>query len=366
MHGAGLVRELKRQDEQAVCQAWGGDLMTQAGASVLKHYRELAFMGFVEVVRNLPTILRNMKTCKQQIESFRPDALILIDYPGFNLRIARWAHEQGYAVYYYISPQIWAWHRSRVHQIKRFVHRMFVILPFEREFYASYGVEVSFVGHPLLDVVLDWQPSADFRTANGLDERPIVALLPGSRRQEIERILPTMAQVASSFSPYQFVIGVAPAQPLSYYREVLAQVPDSQSIACVQGQTYELLAHAQAALVGSGTATLETALFGVPEVVCYRGSQLSYAIARRLVDIKYISLVNLIMDRPLVTELIQHELSPERLKQELTHVLSERGRAEIKAGYEELRHKLGEKGAAFRTVAAILAEKNGSTEKMEA
>ncbi len=354
LHAAALVRELLARDPQAECVGWGGDLMAQAGARVLKHYRELAFMGFAEVVKNLPAILRNFRLCREQIADFRPDALILIDYPGFNLRMARWAKLAGHRVFYYISPQIWAWHRSRVHQVKRYVDRMFVILPFEQEFYSRYGVEVDFVGHPLLDVVAAHQPAADFHARNGLDpQRPIVALLPGSRRQEVERILPAMAAVAGRFPSHQFVIAGAPAQPAALYRRVLSG--GYPGLPLVQGQTYDLLAHAQAALVGSGTATLETALFDVPEVVCYRGSALSYAIARRLVDVPFISLVNLVAGKELVKELIQDDLNPDQLEQALAPLLQPEGRQRLRDGYAELRRALGSQGAARATAAKIQA-----------
>jgi lipid-A-disaccharide synthase len=266
-------------------------------------------MGFVEVLKNLRTIVRNLRFCEQDILDYQPDALILIDYPGFNLRIAKWAKEQGIKVLYYISPQIWAWHTSRVHQIKATVDRMYVILPFEKEFYAKYNCEVDFVGHPLLDVVKGYAAAPDFRSKNGLTEAPIIALLPGSRKQEIIRMLSVMLEMAPLLPQYQFVIAGAPSMPVAFYEQILAEKQRPQNVKLVQKQTYDLLSQAEAALVTSGTATLETALFQVPEVVCYRGNNLSYQIAKRLISVKYISLVNLIVDKPLVKELIQNDFN---------------------------------------------------------
>lgn len=353
LHGSSLVRALLQEDPTAQVRAWGGDLMAVAGAQVVKHYRELAFMGFWEVAKNLPAILANFRSAKADILAWRPDALILIDYPGFNLRMAKWAKSKELRVFYYISPQLWAWHSSRVHGIKASVERMYVILPFEPEFYQRYNYEVEFVGHPLLDVVDAFQPPAAFRQTHGLDERPIIALLPGSRHQEISRMLEVMLQVTPHFPAYQFVIGAAPAIPTEFYQGIL-QRSGSSHICLVQGQTYALLSQAQAALVTSGTATLETALFNVPQVVCYRGSALSFWIARRLVNVPYISLVNLIAEQPVVKELIQHELTAERLGQELALLLDDAHAARIRQGYSLLRERLAPPGAAQRAASRIV------------
>ncbi len=347
LHGGSLVHALLREDPAAQVRAWGGDLMAAAGAEVVKHYRELAFMGFGEVVKNLPAILANFRLAKADILAWQPDALILIDYPGFNLRMAKWAKRKGLRVFYYISPQLWAWHSSRVYGIKACVERMYVILPFEPEFYQRYGYEVEFVGHPLLDVVEGFKPPATFRQMHGLDESPIIALLPGSRRQEIGRMLEVMLRVVPRFPAYQFVIGAAPAIPEAFYQDIL-QHSGLSDICLVQGQTYALLSQAQAALVTSGTATLETALFNVPQVVCYRGSALSFWIARQLVNVPYISLVNLIANQPVVKELIQHELTPERLGHELALLLDDAHAARIQRGYSLLRERLAPAGAAQR------------------
>ncbi|MGB3801412.1 MAG: lipid-A-disaccharide synthase, partial [Lewinella sp.] len=305
LHGSRLVSALRAQDADADVRAWGGELMEQAGAKVVKHYRDLAFMGFVEVVANLPTILANFGECKRDIEAFAPDRLVLIDYPGFNLRMAKWARRAGYDISYYISPQIWAWHTSRVKQVRANVDRMLVILPFEKDFYAEHGVEATFVGHPLLDVVED------------REERPRthIALLPGSRKQEITRSLPLMLAAAARLPEHEYVIAGAPGQDDLFYRMLVAAADSPPNLQLVSGDTYTVLAAAKAALVTSGTATLETALFGVPQVVCYRGSRLNYWLARRLVAsrIKFISLVNLVMDREVVPELIQDDFNLNRL-----------------------------------------------------
>lgn len=348
LHGSNLMKALKIEDPQADFRIWGGDLMQVAGGDLRKHYRDLAFMGFVEVLKNLRTIMRNLRFCEQDILEYQPDALILIDYPGFNLRIAKWAKQQGIKVLYYISPQIWAWHTSRVHQIKANVDRMYVILPFEKDFYAKYDCEVDFVGHPLLDVVQGYAAAADFRSKNNLDQRPIIALLPGSRKQEIIRMLGVMLEMAPLFPQHQFVIAGAPSMPLAFYEQILSEKQRPENVRLVQKQTYDLLSQSEAALVTSGTATLETALFKVPEVVCYKGNNLSYQIAKRLISVKYISLVNLIVDKPLVKELIQNDLNVKALHSELEKILQPDLRAGIAEGYTDLQTLMGDAGASRR------------------
>ena len=355
LHGSNLIKGLREADPQAECRAWGGDLMEAAGAELAKHYRDLAFMGFAEVVMNLRTILGNIKFCKQDILRYQPDALILIDYPGFNLRIAKWAKAQGFRVYYYISPQLWAWHSSRVHGIKASVDRLFVILPFEEDFYRQYDYEVDFVGHPLMDVVDDIPETENFRRDHQLDNRPIVALLPGSRKQEIERMLEVMLAITPAFTGYQFVIAGAPAQPESFYQKILDKArPDAAQVKLVNNRTYALLRHAEAALVTSGTATLETALFGVPQVVCYRGGRLSYLIARRLVQVDFIALANLIAEREVVRELIQDEYNAGNLKAELAKLFLPEHRRRIQEGYALIRDRLGRPGASRRAADLIV------------
>ncbi|MBB4079205.1 lipid-A-disaccharide synthase [Lewinella aquimaris] len=347
LHGSKLVEALRQRDPDAVIRAWGGDLMRAAGAEVVKHYRELAFMGFVEVVMNLRTILGNIKRCQEDIEAFNPDRLVLIDYPGFNLRIAKWARPRGLDVTYYISPQIWAWHTSRVYQVKANVDRMLVILPFERDFYAKYGVEATFVGHPLLDVVAEIEPTG---------ERKHVAILPGSRRQEISRSLPVMLAAAARLPEHTYVVAGAPGQDREVYDALIAAAPCPPKLKFVSSDTYGVLSGAHSAMVTSGTATLETALFGVPQVVCYRGNPLNYWLARRLVAkrIKYISLVNLVMDAPVVPELIQADFNETLLTETLQKTIAGPERDRQLKDLERLRVRLGEGGAASRAATAII------------
>ena len=356
LHGSNLLKALHAQQTGLDCRAWGGDLMQNAGATLVKHYRELAFMGFVEVAKNLRTILSNITFCKRDILDFKPDALVLIDYPGFNLRIARWAKEQGIKVVYYISPQLWAWHASRAHAIRRDVDKLLVILPFEQDFFRKYGIEAEFVGHPLLDEIgklgyLDIESSATNIPISQYPDLQRIALLPGSRKQEVSRILPRMLEVTKDFPDHQFVIAGATSLPEEYYQRFLEDYP---KVRLVRGQTYEVLRHSIAALVKSGTSTLETALLNVPQVVCYAGNWLSYHIAKQLVKVKYISLVNLIMDRTMVRELIQDELNRENLQVALADILTPEKSAALRTGYAELRKLLGEGGASHKAAAAIL------------
>ncbi|SMC32808.1 lipid-A-disaccharide synthase [Moheibacter sediminis] len=354
LHGSNLMKELKIKDPNAEFRLWGGDLMQQQGGTLVKHYKDLAFMGFSEVIMNLRTILNNIKICKKDIQEYKPDAVILVDYPGFNLRIAEFVKNLGIKVYYYISPQIWAWKTGRVHKIKKFVDRMFVILPFEKEFYAKYDYEVDFVGHPLLDAMKDL-PEINlqkFKSEHGLDERKVIALLPGSRKQEIKKKLPIMLSVEKDFPEYQFVVAGAPSLDLEFYKEI-----GGSQIRIVSNKTYDLLRISEAALVTSGTATLETALLNIPEVVCYKGSRISYEIGKRVVKyIKFISLVNLIMDKEVVKELIQQELNTKNLKSELTKILTEPKRSQVINDYKELRQKLGGQGASERTAELIVED----------
>jgi len=350
LHGSNLIKQLHQQDTNADIRCWGGDLMEQAGAHVVKHYRDLAFMGFIEVVMNLRTILRNMDFCKKDIAAFKPDVLVLVDYPGFNLRIAKWAKKQGLKVVYYISPQVWAWQESRVKGIKECVDIMLCILPFEQAFYHKWNYEVEYVGHPLVEVIKaakEGPPDPPF------SDKPIIAVLPGSRKQEVSVKLPIMLTMARHFPEYQFVVAQAPSLEDSFLENLTGQHPN---VSMVKGQTYGLLRQATAALVTSGTATLETALFGVPEVVCYKGSPISYFFAKRLIKVKYISLVNLVMDKLVVKELIQHDLTEANLLKELALLLNdEPTRRQVKADYAALWHKLGEKDASKRAAEIIFA-----------
>lgn len=352
LHGSNLMKALKQKDSTAEFRFWGGDLMAQQGGTLVKHYRDLAFMGFLEVAMNLRTILNNIKFCKEDIKNNRPDVLILVDYPGFNLRIAKFAKELGIKVVYYISPQLWAWKEGRVEIIKKYVDEMMVILPFEEDFYTKHGVHSHFVGHPLLDAISTLQniDVEEFKKENDLNEKEIIALLPGSRKQEVEKMLEMMLSVRSYFKEYQFVIAGAPSLPKEFYQSYV-----DENVHFVSNKTYDLLRCSKAALVTSGTATLETALLNVPEVVCYRGSKISYAIAKRLVkNIKYISLVNLIMDREVVKELIQNDLNTNNLVEELKKILETEKRTQLLRDYDLLREKLGGKGASENAADVIL------------
>lgn len=352
LHASNLMKELKTNDQQAEFRFWGGDLMSAvAQQEPVKHYRELAFMGFLEVAMNLNTILKNIRFCKEDITNYQPDVLILVDYPGFNLRIAKFAKELGLKVVYYISPQLWAWKENRVQIIKKYVDEMLVILPFEKPFYEKHGVDAQFVGHPLLDAISGLQDisAEDFKRENGLDHREIIALLPGSRKQEVEKMLEIMLSVRKDFAQYQFVIAGAPSLEREFYEKFV-----DHDVHFVSNRTYDLLRCSHAALVTSGTATLETALLNVPEVVCYRGSKISYEIAKRLVKhIKYISLVNLVMDAEVVTELIQEHLTTENLSSELRKIVDGPKRAEVLHNYQKLREKLGGAGASIKAAAII-------------
>jgi lipid-A-disaccharide synthase len=356
LHGANLIKELKQLDSIADIRCWGGDKMQEAGAKLVKHYRELAFMGFVEVIKNLRTIFRNLASCKADIINYKPDVLILIDYPGFNLRIAAWAKKQGIKVIYYISPQVWAWKESRVKGIRKNVDKMLVILPFEKEFYKKWDFEVEYVGHPLVQVIDDFSNAQKEKEQIGNiapfiedNHSPIIALLPGSREQEILKKLPIMLQVAEKFPDYHFVVAKAPGIENSFYDELLAPY---KNVSAVVNKTYPLLWECKAALVTSGTATLETALFAVPEVVCYKGNAVSFQIAKMLITIKYICLVNLIMNKEVVKELIQQDLTAENITLELRKILFDpEKQAQLNRDYMALRNLLSLGGDASSNAA---------------
>jgi len=353
LHASNLMKELKVEDPDAHFRCWGGDLMQQQGGELVKHYRNLAFMGFLEVIEHLPEILKNFRFCGRDLLRYKPDVLLLVDYPGFNLRMAKFASQHRIRVFYYISPQFWAWRSSRVRKVKKWVNKMFVILPFEKDFYNLHHYSVDFIGHPLLDVInerSDAVPRSQFLASNQLDERPIIALLPGSRRMEIKKMLREMLKVQNYFPDYQFVIAAAPAEPITFYQELIRGT--GARIIC--HQTYDLLRYSRAALVTSGTATLETALMRVPQIVCYKGNYFSYLIARQLIHVNYISLVNLIAGRPLVVELIQKEMNTVRLAEELKNILNEGTiRQSMIMGYDDLKTKLGGVGASSRAAKLI-------------
>ncbi len=352
LHGANLIKALKETDPNANFRFWGGDLMQAQAGTPVKHYRDLAFMGFAEVLMNLRTILKNIAFCKEDITSYKPDVIIFIDYPGFNMRIAKWAKEQGFKTQYYISPQLWAWKENRIKSIKQSIDEMYVILPFEKKFYEEkHNFPVHFVGHPLIDAIGNQTliNEKKFRKEHQLSDKPIIALLPGSRKQEITKMLEVMLSITPNFPDYQFIIAGAPSQEEAFYEAFLKK----NRVKLVMNKTYDILSLAHAALVTSGTATLETALFKVPEVVCYKGNFISYHIAKRVIKLDFISLVNLIMEQEVVTELIQDKFNKKNLKKELTKILEEQHRKKIFENYYVLEQKLGGRGASLKTAQLI-------------
>ena len=348
------MSSIQKLQPNAEFRFWGGDRMAEIGGEPIKHIDDLAFMGFIEIISNLRVILKNIKFCKEDIKAYQPDGLILIDYPGFNLRIAEYAKSIGIKVHYYVSPQIWAWKQNRIHKIKRVVDEMYSILPFEKAFYNKFGMLIHYVGHPLLDAIQSFQKVAltkqDFLAKNQLSDSPIIALLPGSRNQEIKIKLPIMLAASKSFKNHQIVIAGAPNKSKEFYRQIIKD----DSVLILENQTYDLLNNSALAMVTSGTATLETALFKVPQVVCYKASSISYQIAKRLIKVPYISLVNLIMDREVVKELIQHELTPENITTELNRFIE--NPVEIIADYELLATKLGGGGASLKVAQLIVKQ----------
>ena len=350
-HAARLMQELQQQDPAADFRFWGGDQMLAQGGELVRHYQDLAIMGFWEAATSILKFRGYLKDCQKDLLEFKPDVLILVDYAGFNLRMAKFAKENGIKVFYYISPKIWAWNQGRVEKVKAHVDRMFTILPFEQEFYQKFDYKVDYAGNPTADAVADFWPTTDFLQRNGLDEqKPIIAVLPGSRKQEIEEMLHIMLAVLPAFQEYQFVVaGVSNLDP-NYYRHF-----ERNGIRFVFEQTYDLLSRAQGAMVTSGTATLETALFDVPQVVCYRTSAMSYAIGKMVIKVPFISLVNLIAGRKVVAEFIQNDFTARNIMDEMKKLLADGAyRAEQKAGYAELRQKLGTHKAARKTAELMI------------
>ncbi|GAA4459811.1 lipid-A-disaccharide synthase [Nibrella saemangeumensis] len=346
LHGANLIRAIRRHDPEACCRGYGGEQMEEAGATLVRHYRDMAFMGFWEVLQNLRIIRRYLRECQEDLLTHRPDVLILIDYAGFNLRMARFAKQHGIRVFYYISPKVWAWNQRRALKIKATVDRLFVIFPFEVDFFGKYDYSVDYVGNPLLDAIADFRPNQSFRQEHRLGDMPVIALLPGSRKQEVSAMLAVMLTTVPQFSQYQFVVGRVSNLPESLYAEALRTYPN---VRVVTDAAYDLLHVADAALVTSGTATLETALLNIPQVVCYQTTWLSYQIARRVIAVPYISLVNLIMEKEVVKELIQDDLNHANLTGELRRLLTGGDkRASQLADYEALRQKMGSPGASER------------------
>lgn len=353
LHGSNLIKSLKAHDNEAVFRCWGGDMMKNNGAELVKHYRDLAFMGFIEVLLHLKTILRNIAFCKKDILSFNPDALILIDYPGFNLRIAKWAKQNNIKVFYYIAPQVWAWHKSRIKIMRKVIDRLYVILPFEKSFFENNNLKAEFVGHPLLDAIdkHDFNINGDNILNSNNNDKPIIALLPGSRKQEIKKMLPFMVRLSDKFRDFRFVVAAVNTLPIDFYKKIIGDY----NVDLIVGKTYNLLSKSKAAVVTSGTATLETALFNVPQIVCYKGNYLSYLLAKNFIQVKYISLVNLILDKPAVKELIQNDLTIENLIVEFEKITrNENVISEINNDYKELTLKLEGKGASEKTAKSII------------
>lgn len=344
LHGSNLIKAILQKDANAQIRAWGGDMMQEAGATLVKHYKDIAFMGFAEVIKNLPTILGLLSFCKKDIQAYQPDVVILIDYAGFNMRVAKFVKSIGIKTFYYISPKVWAWNQSRALNIKKFVDRMFVIFPFEKGFFKKYDYEVDYVGNPLFDAIADFQPKPNFRKEARVGQKPIIALLPGSRQQEVAKILPLMVAQAYNFPDYQFVIAGVSNLPKELYARWQSIFP----IKVVYDDAYNLLSVADAALVTSGTATLETALLNVPQVVCYKTSGISFAIAKMVIKVPYISLVNLVAQKKIVPELIQGDLNNITVQEELKKILTSEGRQAQLEGYAEVRALLGDTGASAK------------------
>ena len=360
LHGSNLIKAIIQKDPNAVIQCWGGDLMKAAGGNLVKHYRSLAFMGFVEVLMNIRAIFANIKFCKQDIEAFKPAVLICIDYPGFNLRIAKWAKAQNLKVIYFIAPQVWAWKENRVPAMRATIDRLLCILPFEKKYFKDrWNWEVDYVGHPLMQV-LENQHGLPHPLPQ-IEGGKIIALLPGSRKQEILKKLPEMLSVVSAFPEYHFAIAQAPGLDDNWFASL---VPATRNVHIVKGNTYALLNHSVAALVTSGTATLETALLAVPEIVCYKGHPITLALAKYFVKIKFIALVNLIMDKEVVKELIQEDLNKENLVFELNKLLNDKAKqAQIQADYALLKARLYTGETATDIAAGIILEELSNNHK---
>lgn len=360
LHGSNLIKGIRKIDTSAQIRCWGGDLMKEAGAELVKHYKEGAIMGFVEVVANLGKLAKNLNDCKNDIINYNPDVVVLIDYPGFNFRIAQFAKERGMRVFYYIAPKVWAWKEKRVHKLKKYVDRLFIIFPFEIEYFKKWGIDAIYRGNPLLDSV-DNHRSADetkeaFQKRTGIGSaETTVALLAGSRRSEIKYLLPRMMQVAEKYPHYRFLLACAPSMEREFYESIIGK--KCSNIKLLFGETYSILRHSDAAIINSGTASLEAALIGVPQVVCYGGNEISYQIAKRVVKLKYISLANLIMDKGLFKELIQHDCTPQKISQELDNLLDNCAyRKKMMADYRNVRDVLGGKGASEKVAGAMIEE----------
>ena len=352
LHASNLMKALKKNDFQAEFRYIGGDLMKEQGGTLVRHFKDTAYMGFLDVFKHLPAILKNIKFVKEDILKYKPDVLILVDYPGFNLRIAEFAHRAGFKVYYYISPKIWAWKQSRVHKIKEFVDKMFIIFPFEKDFYTKYNYKVEYVGNPIMDALnIEKNDSSNFKKMYKLSDKKIIALLPGSRKQEIKHNFPMMLKVARKFPDYQFIVAAAP----SLEKDIFEKHIRNEDVKLIYNQTYMILKYSEAAIVTSGTATLETAILNIPELVCYKGDHFSYQIAKRFVKVDYISLVNLVMQKEVIKEFIQYDMTVENISRELKLILEDKGyRNTMLSEFEHLRTALGGKGASERTAKIIV------------
>lgn len=349
LHGSNLIREMKKLDPDAEYVCWGGDLMEQAGARLLSHYRSRAFMGLWEVIKNLGTILSFIRQARKDIADSRPTAVILIDNPGFNMRLMPFIKSMGVPVHYYIAPKVWAWNTKRVKKLKAYADAVYAILPFEPDFFAGHGMQVEYVGNPVVDAVTAFQPASGWKEKHGIT-RPMIALLPGSRRHEVETMLPLLASLQQDFPDYAFMVAGAPG----YTVAELQRLAGTTDLKVAENDTYNVLFNAHAAVVASGTATLETAAFGVPQVVCYRVSPLTWTVGKMLVRLQWVSLVNLILNEGLVRELLQDDFNRHNLREELTNILSGPGRATMLQGYEVLKEKLGAAGASARTAGLIV------------
>ena len=352
LHASNLIKEIIKLEPNADIRAWGGDKMQNAGANVVKHFKDLAFMGFYEVLINLRTILKNISFCKKDILEFSPDKIIFVDYPGFNMRIAKWSKKYKFQTIYYIAPQLWAWNEKRIKKIKKYIDSLYVILPFEKEFFETkHKYPVKFLGHPLLDSISNFKKNYDSSSEQIItNKKEVIAILPGSRKQEIKKILNTVIKIVDYFPDHQFIVAGAPNIKLSYYKSILK----NKRIKVIENKTYEILSISTAAIVTSGTATLETALFKVPQVVCYKSSYFSYFIAKLIVNIKYISLVNLIMDQQIVKELIQQDCNKDKIRNELEKILDLNNKKSLQIKYDELTSILGNNGTSKRVALDII------------
>lgn len=361
LHGSNLIRGIKSVDPGSEIRCWGGEMMQQAGALLLKHYKESAVMGFVEVLMKSGTIIKNLRRCKRDILEYRPDLIVLIDYPGFNMKIAEFAHKNSIPLFYYIAPKVWAWKEGRIKRLKKYVERLFIIFPFEIEYFRSHGIEAIYNGNPLLDSIANYKYAGESREEfckrHSLDEKKeIVALLAGSRKNEIKYLLPKMAELSKEYDSYLFLLAAAPSTDIRLYNDIIA-AHGGANITIIRDETYSVLRHAKGAIISSGTASLEAALIGTPQIVCYGGNEISYLIARAVVKLKYISLANLILDKPIFKELIQHDCTVKNMERELERILTDKACIEaMKGDYARVREILGGEGASVKVAQSMVQE----------